>query len=110
MVDLREFRGIAPVKNKNVVPTDSVGFVDVRSKVMAPTLKATATGLFYGKSVVGNSQTNFSTEKDGYDKREVDAKMTELDNKIYRLEQRIELLERKLGVNQSTANPLMNWG
>lgn len=103
-VDLRDLqrRGVVRIpKNNTVVPTNKEGFVDMRSKVMAPVPKGTASSLFYGKGVVA-AKESFSTEKDGYSKREVDSKIIELDNKIYHLEQRIELLERKIGVNQSS--------
>jgi len=111
IVDLTKFKegGVVRVpKNKDVVPENSDGFVDIRSKVMS---RGNAANLFYGKSMV--KKDTFSTEAEGYNKREVDAKITELDNKIYKLEQRIELLEKKLGVNQpvysSNTSPLANW-
>ncbi|MDP2946537.1 MAG: hypothetical protein Q8N88_00335 [Nanoarchaeota archaeon] len=111
MVDVRELqrRGIVCFpKSENIVPTNSDGFVDVRSEVISP--KKSAMSLFYGKSTA--QKEIFSAETEGYNKREVDAKMTDLDNKIYKLEQRIELLEKKLGVSQLTylnSSPLANW-
>ena len=100
MIDVRELqrRGIVrPPKNDDIViPTNKEGFVELgsSSKPAYPSFfrkpsKSTATPV---------SSVSFSSEKDGYSKREVDTRMTELDNKIYKLEQRIELLERKAGV------------
>jgi hypothetical protein len=45
-----------------------------------------------------SSSPSFSSETDGYDKREVDRRIEALDNKLYKLEQRIEVLERKANV------------
>jgi hypothetical protein len=98
MVDIRELqkRGIVrPPKNDDIViPTNREGFVEVNSSKPAyPT--------FFKKPNKSSSPSqSFSSEKEGYSKREVDSKISELDNKIYKLEQRIELLERKNGVNQ----------
>ena len=62
--------------------------------------------------VIISSENNFSSQTDGYDRREVDEKITNLDNKIYKLEQRIELLERKLDISpqsDSSATGVMGW-
>ena len=48
--------------------------------------------------------TSFSTEKDGYSKREVDSKVQELDRLIYKLEQRLEVLEKKAGVDPGVSS------
>ena len=56
---------------------------------------------FFDSPSTSGSKTEFSTEKDGYSKVEVDRKIEEMDNKIYKLEQRVELLERKVGVGGS---------
>ncbi len=100
MIDVRELqrRGIvkAPKKEEPEIPTNREGFVEIEgsSKPAYPTF-------FKNQSESSVKSNSFSTEKEGYSKREVDTKITELDNKIYKLEQRIELLERKNGVNQS---------
>jgi hypothetical protein len=82
MVDVRDLqkRGIVRIpKNEDVVSSNRGGFVDLRDSRL--------------------KKTTFSTETEGYNKKEVDEKIIELDNKIYKLEQRVELLERKVGVN-----------
>ena len=113
MIDVRELqrRGVVRLpKNEDVVPTNSDGFVDMRSNTISP--KKTNSDLFYGNKQLKEKATTFSTETEGYSKREVDAKMVELDNKIYKLEQRLEVLERRIGVNQPTysgSSPLANW-
>ena len=55
--------------------------------------------------------TSSSNSTDGYNKREVDEKITNLDNKIYKLENRIEVLEKKLDISApSDANVgVMGW-
>jgi len=62
---------------------------------------------------VGSGSSGFSSEADGYSKREVDAKIEKLDSTIYKLEQRIELLERKAGVETSSSDSpsvgVMGW-
>jgi hypothetical protein len=55
-------------------------------------------GFFGGEQSSPQPNQGFSTETDGYNKREVDAKIEELDNKIYKIEQRLEVLERKNSV------------
>lgn len=71
----------------------------------ATTSQASSVLDFWGNSTPSTNQTanpsGFATETDGYNKREVDAKIERLDNQIYKLEQRLEVLERKVGVNQS---------
>ncbi len=69
------------VDNAQTSSTDSEGFFN-----------------FFNSDSSSTSPKSFSTETEGYSKREVDTKIESLDNKIYRLEQRIELLERKAGV------------
>ena len=62
---------------------------------------------------VSSGSSGFSSEADGYSKREVDAKMEKFDSMIYKLEQRIELLERKAGVETSSSDSssvgVMGW-
>lgn len=100
VVDVRDLqkRGIVRIpKEENVVPLSKDGFVDLGS---SSGLTNTSNKSFFG---YGQDKKNgFSTETDGYSKREVDQKIVDLDNKIYKLEQRVELLERKVGVNSSS--------
>ena len=113
MIDVRELqkRGVVRIPKKDIViPTDSNGFVELgaTSKSPASNLQSESPESsnpnffnFMGNSSSTPSTTKtFGTESDGYNKREVDTKITELDNKIYKLEQRTELLEKKLDVNQ----------
>ncbi|MBT6690602.1 hypothetical protein HN903_01610 [archaeon] len=128
MVDLRELqkRGVVRIPTKKIsIPADNEGFVELGNtpnsqlgpnRVMSteeptPNSSKSNTDFFGFIDTPATDQTdNFSTESDGYNKREVDAKITNLDNKIYKLEQRIELLEKKLDVNQSTSNVgAMGW-
>ena len=124
MVDVRELqkRGVVRIpRNDIVVPRSSDGFVDlnsnseVSSSAVNDSLSGDSTGAsdflgFTGSSNI-SSDDSFSSSVDGYDKREVDSKISDLDNKIYKLEQRIELLERKLDVNQPSDNNVgvMGW-
>ncbi|MGK0209271.1 MAG: hypothetical protein ACI83O_000543 [Patescibacteria group bacterium] len=55
-------------------------------------------------STPSSPSPTFSQEADGYDKREVDAKISQLDSMIYKLEQRIDVLERKAGVGTGNSN------
>jgi len=94
MIDIAELqrRGrIRMPKGDVEVETNKEGFVEVDAKKDAPI------SFFENPS---QNASGFSTEQDGYSKREVDARIEALDNKVYKLEQRIELLERKAGVNQ----------
>jgi hypothetical protein len=113
MVDVRELqrRGVVRIpKNEDIIPTNSDGFVDVRSNTISPKkVEKSKTDFFYGSKTLGQKE-GFSSEGEGYNKREVDTKITELDNKIYKLEQRIELLEKKAGVQPSyPENNLIGW-
>ena len=112
MIDVRELqrRGVVRIPKQNIViPTDSSGFVELGA-TSKPTTPAPPTESPSSKSdffnFMGNTSSTpsttetFGTESDGYNKREVDTKITELDNKIYKLEQRTELLEKKLDVNR----------
>lgn len=99
VVDVRDLqkRGIVRIpKNEDVVLTNKDGFVDLGG---SSGLTKKSNKSFFGYSQ--DDKRGFSTEADGYNKREVDQKIIDLDNKIYKLEQRIELLERKVGVNTS---------
>ena len=125
MVDVRELqkRGVVRIpRNDIVVPRSSDGFVDLSSDSktsssvednnLSETSSSSANDFlgFTGSSSF-SSDDSFSSSADGYDKREVDSKISELDNKIYKLEQRIELLERKLDVNQPSDSNVgvMGW-
>jgi hypothetical protein len=117
MIDVRDFqkRGIVRTKpvNRDVIPTGKDGFVDVRSKTITQSSKSNS-DFFYGDKTLSaktSTKQQFSSESEGYSKREVDAKMVDLDNKIYKLEQRMELLEKKLGVNQPSypESNLVGW-
>ena len=84
--------------------TDNDGFVELNK-----TKEPSSSGFFSFMDKPSSSQSSsFGTESNGYNKKEVDAKVIDLDNKIYKLEQRIELLERKAGVGSgsSDSNPL----
>ena len=126
MIDIRSLQRQGKIyipKDDVEVSTNSDGFVDFgkssSSFLSSPSpVKKTdgpklATGGVLGfldvSSSSGSSGNNFSSEADGYSKREVDARITELDNKIYKLEQRIELLERKAGVGASNSVGAMGW-
>jgi len=110
MIDVRELqkRGVVRIPKEDVViPTNEDGFVEFgggsKPMVSAPSSGSSSGNLFgFLDSSSGSSSGSFGTETDGYNKREVDAKITALDNKIYKLEQRIELLERKAGVGDSS--------
>ena len=113
MIDVAELqkRGNLRVpKNDIDVPTDSNGFVEFTdSKTIIQETTTPTTEKSDSSSIMGffdttpsdsptTSDSEFSTEANGYSRREVDARMEEIDNKIYKLEQRIELLERKAGL------------
>jgi hypothetical protein len=119
MVDVRELqkRGVVRIPRKEIsIPTTSEGFIELgqTTKTQEPETNSQENANFFG--FMDNSESDspqpqtFATESDGYNKREVDAKITNLDNKIYKLEQRLELLEKKLDVNQPTNNVgAMGW-
>jgi hypothetical protein len=119
MIDVRELqkRGVVVIpKEEIVIPTDKEGFVDLRQESKPASVKTerspTSTASFFGfGSNSSESTPSFSSQSDGYNRREVDTKITDLDNKIYKLEQRIELLERKVGVNQpgSSDGGIIGW-
>ena len=106
-------RGIVRIpKNDIVIPTDKDGFVNMDTTTKSPQTAASNTEFFgFADSPSNPQKESFSTQTDGYDKREVDEKITNLDNKIYKLENRIELLERKLDINQPTNSNVgvMGW-
>ncbi len=120
MVDIRELqkRGVVRIPKRDiVVPTNNDGFVELgqtseptkEPKTTTPTSNTDFFGFTNTTSTPSEPQT-FPTESDGYNKREVDQKITDLDNKVYKLEQRIELLEKKLDVNQPANNVgAMGW-
>jgi hypothetical protein len=135
MIDIRELqkRGVVRIPKRNInIPTTPEGFVELGSTQKTSYTKTTSPETqsntnFFG--FMNNSNTksklngamstedqipntefpSFSTESEGYNKREVDAKTSDLDNKIYKLEQRIELLEKKLDVNQQSNTGVMGW-
>lgn len=96
---------ILPKEEPRGPETDDDGFVDLGKNTSS---EKAGFFEFLGKqppsSSSSNSSSEFSTETNGYNKREVDQKISDLDNKIYRLEQRIELLERKAGVGVGSGN------
>ena len=112
MIDIRELqrRGVVRIPKQDIViPTDQNGFVELGSDAKpinnetteAPSTKSNTEFFGFMDSSSTPSNTEFSAQTDGYNKREVDEKITTLDNKIYKLENRIELLEKKLDINQS---------
>jgi len=112
MIDIRELqrRGRIIIPEKDIeIPTDKEGFVDLRKQ--KPLAKKSFNFFNSPSSTPSQSSTtSFSSESEGYNKREVDEKITELDNKIYKMEQRIELLERKAGVGDSSSSVApINW-
>jgi hypothetical protein len=96
MIDLTTSRQNIQPKHTS---TNQQDFVDIN--------KLTNNKAFFGFK--DKPKTEFSDSIDGYNKREVDTKVTELDNKIYKLEQRIELLEKKLDINQTNNGNLIGW-
>lgn len=115
MIDVRELakRGIVNLsrpENEDPVPTDKEGFVEISALQPETKPSSNSNADFFNFTKTTSEQETFSNSTDGYNKREVDAKIVDLDNKIYKLEQRIELLERKVGVNQPTENGgLIGW-
>ncbi len=108
MIDIRELqkRGVVQIpKNDIVIPTDKDGFVELNKNNKSSSQSTPSNTEFFGfmdsPSASHSSENSFATQIEGYDKREVDEKITNLDNKIYKLENRIELLERKPDVNQT---------
>ena len=121
MIDIRELqrRGVVTIpKQKINIPTSSDGFVELgnngnitQEKISEPTSNAEFFNFIDTPTPNVASSDNFSTQIDGYNKREVDEKITNLDNKIYKLENRMEVLEKKLSINQPS-NPavgVMGW-
>ncbi|MBR9701962.1 hypothetical protein GOV13_03495 [Candidatus Pacearchaeota archaeon] len=123
MIDVRELqrRGVVRIPEQEInIPTSSDGFVELGSNgniTKEETPKSTSNAEFFNFMDAPTSQestipnNNFSTESNGYNKREVDEKITNLDNKIYKLENRMEVLEKKLSINQPS-NPavgVMGW-
>ena len=116
MVDIRELqrKGIIRIPRNNIeVPTDKDGFVELNKKPKTKTTIASSSDSSSAPTSAFNffnsePQSQFSSETEGYNKREVDAKIETMDNKIYKLEQRIELLERKLGITQEVSSGI-NW-
>lgn len=122
MIDVRELqrRGVVRIpKSEIVIPTDKDGFVEIgggqKSAIINNRSPSNSNTEFFGFADTMSSTTSsgksFSHESDGYNKREVDGKITDLDNKIYKLENRIEVLEKKLNISQSsdTSVGVMGW-
>lgn len=110
MIDVRELqkRGVVRIpKDDIVIPTNQDGFVEL-GKQSPSSGNSSSNAEFFGfmgsSSTPAPSPNSFATQSEGYNKREVDEKITELDNKVYKLENRIELLERKLDINHSSQN------
>jgi hypothetical protein len=113
MVDVAELqrKGLIINNRAELPPTNRQGFIDMSKKekkkmeetitVPAQSSSSGSGGGFFGfmDSSSSSSSNSFSTETNGYDKREVDRRIEALDNKLYKLEQRIELLERKANVS-----------
>jgi|TARA_B100001971_G_C18170229_1_gene526662 hypothetical protein len=121
MIEIGELkkRGVVRIPKRDIViPTNSEGFIDFRKKKVltkresTPQVNEDSNNEFFG-FMDSQSQTdgNFSTQEEGYNKREVDERIVGLDNKIYKLEQRIELLERKLDISPTTGTDVgpMGW-
>jgi hypothetical protein len=116
MIDVGELARRGGVRKDNSgVPkfdTNKDGFVDFSKPEVKRKIARTSSGNtsgsdgmdFLNVGNVSSGGTDFSTEKDGYSKREVDERIQKLDNVIYKMEQRIELLERKAGVGNSSDN------
>ncbi|MCK5450003.1 hypothetical protein KAI32_04000 [Candidatus Pacearchaeota archaeon] len=121
MIDVRELqrRGVVRIPKQDIIiPADSSGFVELgttpKPEISAQSTESSNSDFFnFMENIPSTPSTTetFGTESDGYNKREVDIKITDLDNKIYKLEQRIELLERKLDVNQPSGSDVgvMGW-
>lgn len=109
MVDLAELQrsGKIPKNPDNIPTTDRRGYIDLSRKSTTKIQDETPSQQESPGSVFGfmesfsssSSTPSFSTETDGYSKREVDRRLEQMDNKIYKLEQRLELLERKANIN-----------
>jgi hypothetical protein len=128
MIDMRELqkRGVVVIPKKDsLTPTNQEGFIEI-GKSKNTQLQSSSSSQnetlsnkdFFGFQNLSNPSTSetsstsqFSTQTDGYDKREVDEKITGLDNKIYKLENRLEVLEKKLDINQTadTNVGVMGW-
>jgi len=110
MVDIRELqkRGVVRIpKDDMIIPTNKEGFVELGKQ--SPSSNDSSSNAeffgFMGSSPKPTPSTDsFSTQDEGYNRREVDEKVTGLDNKIYKLENRIELLERKLNISQNSTS------
>ncbi|MCH7850140.1 MAG: hypothetical protein IH845_00675 [Nanoarchaeota archaeon] len=130
MIDLRELqkRGVVRIPRRDIIiPTNSDGFVELKGttknnpSTSENSTKPSSNNFFNFlessptepamDSFTPESSNNFSNQIDGYDKREVDEKIVNLDNKIYKLEQRLELVERKLDIeNKENAGPgIIGW-
>lgn len=118
MIDVRELqkKGVVKIPRKKTKQENITkgGFINIRANQKNKKPEISSNADFFGfasttKTNKPSPQQNFSTESDGYNKREVDQKITDLDNKIYKLEQRTELLEKKLDINQSNNTSVIGW-
>ena len=124
MIDVRELqrRGVVRIpKNDVIIPTNQDGFIELgdNEKPNQKTQSSSSNAEFFGfmnspSTTDSRRSTDRITTTDspcGYNKREVDEKITGLDNKIYKLENRIEVLEKKLDINQPSDTPVgvMGW-
>jgi len=121
MIDVRDLqkRGIIKIPKRKLstsITKSKEGFIelsDANPAIKATKEKTKSNAEFFNLTPTSTPKpeptNNFSTSQDGYNKREVDTKVTELDNKIYKLEQRIELLEKKLDVNHSNNTGVIGW-
>lgn len=110
MVDLAELhkKGLMTNNPRVELPsTNRQGYIDLSQKSTTEIREETTPITENSTSVFGfmdnfspsSPANSFSSETDGYSRREVDKRLEQLDNKIYKMEQRIELLERKANVN-----------
>jgi len=119
MIDVRELqkRGVVRIPKKDTtIPRNNDGFVELgkgekKGSISSRSLASSSAERFGFMDSRSNNSNLFSSSSEGYNKREVDEKITELDNKIYKLEQRLEVLERKAGVGPSSDSNLgvMGW-
>jgi hypothetical protein len=119
MIDIRELqkRGVVKIPKKRINIPSSEEFIELhKTKITKnPEQKTQNNADFFGFMNTSSQSkpeepNQFTTQEDGYNKREIDTKITSLDNKIYKLEQRLELLEKKLDINQPTNNTgVMGW-
>jgi len=115
MIDVRELqrRGVVRIPKQDIViPTNRDGFVEFGTKTTPTSSTPTSNSELFGFMDTTTTDHQLpTTESGGYDKREVDVKITNLDNQIYKLENRIEVLEKKLDISSpsDTNVGVMGW-